>query len=74
MALTYRQMKAAFNELTEEQLDMQASIIIIDPATPDECELHNIDGNLLANDKEFRNIDLDELDVDENLPLMLVVR
>ena len=72
MPITYRQLRDRLNELTEEQLDMLASVYVLDMET-----MCNVNDTILVNeftsgyDTEQLEEWFDVHDVDDNLPLLI---
>ena len=68
--VTYRQLQAALAELTEEQLDMQVSNLHL--ADDGEFQLTNVQHLMLASEAETNfEVDLEEMDVESNVPLLV---
>ena len=67
--LTYRNLKEALAELTEEQLDMNVSVLMKLNLPDDEIELHNIKETITA-DCILKLAE--EFDLEPNLPLLIV--
>lgn len=74
MPLTYRDIKERLNDLTDEQLDMFANVVVPDPDDTGEFALHNIGVTCFPDILVYYGLDKDIVmdSMGPDLPVMVV--